>query len=83
MIKGLELAGPNPTRSGFISKLRKLTSYNAGGILPTSVGFTGFGTAASVPKTICVYFMHLEGSTFTPYKGTATCGKRIAVSPSL
>jgi len=83
MIKGLLLAGANPTRAGFISKLRKVTSYNAEGILPTSVGFTGFGTAGSVPKTICVYFMHLQGKSFTPYKGAVTCGKRIAVSPSL
>ena len=43
MIKGLELAGRNPTRSSFISNLRKLSKYNAGGLLPNSVSFTHFG----------------------------------------
>ena len=33
MIKGLELAGNNPTRSDFVSALRKVSSFNADGIL--------------------------------------------------
>ena len=34
MIKGLLLAGPNPTRAEVIQKLRGVTSYNANGLLP-------------------------------------------------
>ncbi len=34
MITGLELAGKNPTRSGFISALHKDTSYDVGGLEP-------------------------------------------------
>ncbi|MDT3444853.1 MULTISPECIES: ABC transporter substrate-binding protein [unclassified Pseudofrankia] len=38
MIKGLQLAGPCPTRQSFITNLRKVTSYDAGGILaPTNL----------------------------------------------
>ena len=33
MIKGLELAGKNPTRQAFISNLRKVGNYTAGGLL--------------------------------------------------
>ena len=36
MIKGLQLAGPNPTRSAVIKDLRGLKSYNANGLLPQS-----------------------------------------------
>ncbi len=82
MIKGLQMAGSNPTRSAFISKLRTLKSYDAGGILPTAVPMSGFGTSAIVPKTLCYYFMQLKGTQFTPYKGKATCGKRITVPSS-
>ncbi|MBL7487946.1 ABC transporter substrate-binding protein [Frankia sp. AgB1.9] len=38
MIKGLELAGACPTRQSFITNLRKVTSYDAGGLLaPTNL----------------------------------------------
>ncbi|OHV40791.1 Leu/Ile/Val-binding protein (LIV-BP) [Pseudofrankia sp. EUN1h] len=38
MIKGLQLAGPCPTRQSFITNLRKVTSYDAGGLLaPTNL----------------------------------------------
>jgi ABC-type branched-subunit amino acid transport system substrate-binding protein len=38
MIRGLQLAGPCPTRQSFITNLRKVTSYDAGGLLaPTNI----------------------------------------------
>jgi hypothetical protein len=79
MIKGLQLAGPNPTRSTFIAKLRKLKAYNANGILPSPTPMTGFGTAAIVPKKICGYNMQLKGDQFVPYTGKAICGNRIVI----
>jgi branched-chain amino acid transport system substrate-binding protein len=79
MIKGLQMAGSNPTRSKFISKLRTLKAYTANGILPSPTPMSGFGTANIVPKTICAYFMQLKGNQFVPYKGGAICGKRIPV----
>ncbi len=79
MIKGLQMAGKNPTRANFISKLRTLKSYNAGGILPSGTPMTGFGTEAIVPKTLCGYYMQLKGNKFQVYTGKAVCGKRIVV----
>ncbi len=40
MIKGLELAGPNPTRANVIKDLRNLKSYNANGLLPQSIDYS-------------------------------------------
>ncbi|HUZ10011.1 MAG TPA: ABC transporter substrate-binding protein [Acidimicrobiales bacterium] len=82
MIKGLELAGKNPTRSAFITNLRKVKSYNAGGILPGTTLFTGFGTAGIVPKTLCGYYMQLKGTQFHVVTGKAICGKAVPVAPS-
>ena len=36
MIKGLQMAGPNPTRAAVIKDLRSLKSYNANGLLPAA-----------------------------------------------
>lgn len=64
MIKGLEVAGHNPTRQSFISNLRKVSSYNpAGGLLPNSLNFTpaAFGQP---PAKECGYFPQLQGKKF-------------------
>ncbi|OHV22979.1 amino acid-binding protein [Parafrankia soli] len=38
-LRGLELAGPCPTREGFISALRKVSNYDAGGLIaPINLG---------------------------------------------
>ena len=64
MIDGLKEAGPNPTRASFISNLRKVSSYNAGGILPAGTSFANFGTAAMIPPTECFYFLQLQNGKF-------------------
>ncbi|HLG66989.1 MAG TPA: ABC transporter substrate-binding protein [Acidimicrobiales bacterium] len=79
-IKGLQLAGKNPTPASFISHLRKVGSYNAGGILPSPVTFKGFATPAMFPKTSCGYYMQLQGDKFVVYSGKPVCGTRITVS---
>ena len=44
MIKGLQLAGPNPTHASVIKALRGVKSYNANGLLPVTLNFsTDFG----------------------------------------
>ena len=40
MIKGLQLAGPNPTRAAVIKDLRNLKSYNGNGLLPQSINYS-------------------------------------------
>ena len=50
MIKGLQLAGPNPTHASVIHSLRNLKSYDANGILPQTLNFsTDFGK--DLPKS--------------------------------
>ena len=78
-IRGLQAAGANPTGASFISGLRKVSSYNAGGILPAPVTFKGFATAAMFPKTACDYFEQLQGDKFVTVTGKPICGTRITV----
>ena len=82
MIKGLQVAGKNPTRASFISNLRKVKSYDAGGILPGITSFVGFGTAKIVPKSLCGYYMQLKGAQFHVVTGKPICSKTVPVAPS-
>jgi branched-chain amino acid transport system substrate-binding protein len=84
MIKGLQVAGQNPTRKSFISNLRQVTDYNAGGILPSPISFAGFGTAAMVPTTSCEFFIQLLNGKFVDAAPGGTgpvCGNRITFKP--
>jgi branched-chain amino acid transport system substrate-binding protein len=84
MIKGLEVAGKNPTRSSFIDNLRKVKDYDAQGMLPSAISFTGFGTSAMFPKTECEYLIKVTSSGYTPYGGSLAsakfCGTLIKVN---
>jgi branched-chain amino acid transport system substrate-binding protein len=73
MIKGLELAGPNPTHASVISALRNLKSYNGNGLLPETVNFsTDFGHDLAQS---CGWYMIAEKHGFVPASSTPTCGK--------
>ncbi len=63
MIKGLQVAGQNPTRQSFISNLRNVSSYNPAGLLPNTLNFTmaAFGQA---PAMECGYYPQLQGTKF-------------------
>ncbi|HLG66833.1 MAG TPA: ABC transporter substrate-binding protein [Acidimicrobiales bacterium] len=75
MIKGLEVAGKNPTRASFIKNLTKVKNYNAGGLLPNTVGFNHFGKANPV---LCGYITRVVGTQFvTINHGKPFCGKLI------
>jgi hypothetical protein len=39
-LRGLEVAGPCPTRTGFIDALRAVHDYDAGGLLPGKINLT-------------------------------------------
>ena len=83
MIKGLEEAGTNPTRKSFIQSLRKVTNYNAGGLLATPVSFTGFGTPAMFPTKECSYLIQLKGTKYVVGKSNGVvCGARISFPSS-
>ncbi len=79
MIKGLQLAGKNPTRRAFITKLRKVGSYDAGGLFPSPVTFQHFGTAGMFPRTACELIVQVKGNGFVPYNhNKPVCGNRVA-----
>jgi branched-chain amino acid transport system substrate-binding protein len=79
MIKGLEMAGKNPTQHGFITALRKVDNYNMGG-LENRVNLTlsHFGVA---PKKLCGYVAQFEGKSFV--HPTNVCGTILANSDQL
>jgi branched-chain amino acid transport system substrate-binding protein len=75
MIKGLALAGKNPTNAGVIKSLRGVTSYNANGLLPTSFDYaTNFGHDA---KQTCEWILQAKKSGFALTSTTPTCGSDI------
>jgi branched-chain amino acid transport system substrate-binding protein len=80
MIKGLQMAGPNPTRQAFITNLRTVSSYDAEGIFPSSVSFQNFGTPQNLPQTSCGYVFTITSSGYQTYNnGKPLCGKLVQV----
>jgi branched-chain amino acid transport system substrate-binding protein len=72
MIKGLQMAGANPTRATVIKDLRGLKSYNAGGLLPVTFNYsTDFGHN---PAKTCAWVMKAVPSGFTPISPQPSCG---------
>ena len=77
MIKGLQLAGPNPTHAAVIKDLRGLKSYNANGLLPNPIDYaTVFGH--DEPQQ-CTWVMQAEKTGFTPVSSKPFCGTDIRV----
>jgi len=83
MIKGLEVAGKNPTRQSFITNLRKVKGYTAGGLLPMPIDLSlkDFGKAPSVE---CSWYAKVSGDTFVtvPSNGKPVCGRTLSVGSS-
>ncbi len=75
MIKGLELAGQNPTRAAVIKDLRGLKSYTANGLLPEPIDYsTIFGH--DLPRQ-CSWVMQAEKNGFVPVSSQPVCGMDI------
>ncbi|HWE67063.1 MAG TPA: ABC transporter substrate-binding protein [Acidimicrobiales bacterium] len=75
MIKGLQLAGKNPTHAGVIKALRNLKSYNGNGLLPVSINFsTIFGHDSA---KACGWYMIAEKNGFVPSSSQPSCGTDI------
>jgi branched-chain amino acid transport system substrate-binding protein len=66
MIRGLEAAGKNPTRDGYITATKGLGTWDGAGLAcqPVDVSAQGFGT---VPKTACGYYLQIKNGKFVPY----------------
>jgi branched-chain amino acid transport system substrate-binding protein len=75
MIKGIQMAGSEPTPSKIIAALRTVKSYDGGGILPSPVTFQGYGTPAMFPATACGPLFQITTSGFQPANGgKPVCG---------
>jgi branched-chain amino acid transport system substrate-binding protein len=81
LIKGLQEAGPNPTRQGFIKNLRSVTSWTANGLEPEPVDFT---TALSHPAVTshgsgnCIWILKISGSKFLPVDKLPVCASTVS-----
>ena len=72
MIKGLQMAGPNPTHASVIKDLRGLKSYNAEGLLPESFNYsTNFGHD---PHPQCAWMMQAKKTGFVAVSSKPFCG---------
>lgn len=71
MIEGLKLDGPNPTRTGVIAKLRKVTDYDGAGLLSHPIDYA---TLMKKPGPTCLYALKAATSGFTPVDTTPICG---------
>jgi branched-chain amino acid transport system substrate-binding protein len=82
VIKGLQVAGNNPTRASFINNLHKVKSYDAGGLLAGKVNFSPKlqGTWIGDMAGNCDWLLKVEGSKFVPFpaKDKPFCGTNIA-----
>lgn len=78
MVKGLQVAGKNPTRQSFINGLHGVTGYDGDGLLPQAVDLSlaGFGKPAS---TTCGWYAQVKNGQFVPAPpdGKPVCGKHI------
>jgi hypothetical protein len=75
MIKGLQLAGKNPTRAAVIKDLRGLKSYTANGLLAEPINYsTIFGH--DLPHQ-CSWVMQAKKNGFVPVSSQPICGADI------
>jgi branched-chain amino acid transport system substrate-binding protein len=70
IIKGLQVAGKNPTRASFMTGLRAVTNFTADGLLVSPANMkASFGTGAEGPGPApgeCFYFSQYKGTTWVP-----------------
>src|SRR3984957_2190651 len=75
MIKGLELAGKNPTHAAVIKDLRGLKSYTANGLLAEPINYsTIFGHDLAHQ---CSWVMQAQKNGFVPISSQPICGADI------
>ena len=78
MITGLKLAGQCPTREKFISALRNVSKYTAGGLLPAPISFKP-GLLPNGTPVKCAWFVTVQNGQPVPDKAP-TCGKIVDIS---
>jgi branched-chain amino acid transport system substrate-binding protein len=70
---GLKAAGDNPTPKSFSDAMRKVSGFNAEGLLGYTVNFSDYA-----PTKTCSFYVKLEGKKFVPVDGLdPICGTKI------
>jgi branched-chain amino acid transport system substrate-binding protein len=69
-IEGLKVAGASPTQQGFITSLRKVTSFDHEG-LTCPVNYAVFGDTNQQFPGNCTWMVKVEGSKFVSLTGTS------------
>lgn len=75
LLRGLQAAGPCPTRQTYITKLRAVSNYSAGGLLSAPVNMN----AISGQVAICYSLVQIspDGSRFVPVGTKPLCGQHL------
>ncbi|MDP2012783.1 MAG: ABC transporter substrate-binding protein, partial [Actinomycetota bacterium] len=76
LITGLKAAGKCPTRASFIDNLRKVTSWNGGGLIPEKISFKGPGVMPNGNPAVCTWYMIAKGTDLVP-DAKPTCGAKV------
>ncbi len=74
MVKGIQGAGANASRSSVIKAIRGIKNYNGNGLLANSIDFS---TVFGHDLTTCVWTLRAEKSGFVPTQSTPFCGTDI------
>jgi branched-chain amino acid transport system substrate-binding protein len=82
LIKGLQGAGQNPTRQGFVDAIRKGGPYDGAGLLcaPIDLSYESFGKIA---KTTCSWFVTVENGKFKVLNGGKPLTGKLVGDPQL
>ena len=80
-IKGLQATGKDLTRTNYMHTLRKVSDYNAGGLMSNTIDYTTiFGHN---PNPQCSFFLKAGTTTFVPVDTTPVCGTQIPNSDQI
>ncbi len=80
MIRGIQMAGANPTRATVIKELRSIKNYTANGLLPNPIDYsTNFGHD---PAQQCVWVLRAEKTGFVSTSSQPVCGTDIKAGSS-
>ena len=80
MIKGIQMAGANPTRAAVIKDLRSIKDYTGNGMLPITVNYS---TIFGHDPANCAWVVKATKTGFTPISSQPFCGHDIAGTSTL
>jgi hypothetical protein len=80
MIKGLQMAGPNPTRAAVIKDLRSIKSYNGNGLLPITINYS---TIFGHDPPNCSWVVQAQKTGFKVISSKPFCGHDITGTSTL